>query len=211
MLSFIRYLTEAKAKPDAMQRFADRALAGAQARVKQQDELLSPLASMNRDPKIDPRNGNPTAGTKYWYHPDSRNLVPVGIKGDHVEGDHGDTVMSSPDTFGITSKQLEKIKMDDDFDGPIHSAIRNGWVRLDSSGTGLTVQGTKAQAHKVVRDHYAATAGARPMYYVDHFMEGKVHGGWLQGAEHVQHYIDHAGTPPMSARWYQADFDSTND
>ena len=200
MLSFIQYLTEAKTRPDAMQSFEDRALAGAQERVKQQDKLLSPLASMNRDPKLDPRNGNPTESTKYWYHPDTRNLVRV-----ETERDHSGTVLSSPDTFGIGGEQLEKLKerwsVVGPTIGPSNAAIRNGWVRLDSSGNALSVQGTQAQAHKVIRDHHTATGGARPMYYVDHFMDGKMSSGMLEGAGEVQHYIDHSGTPPMSASW----------
>ena len=195
MLSFIRYLTEAKDKPDAMQRFADRALARIQ---RQPAPAKSPLASLNTDPKIDPRNGYPTAGVKYWYHPDSRKLVPVGI-----DGDHGWTVLSTPDTFGITDKEAQKNPKF--FTEPIHAAIRNGWVRLDASGDGLTVEGTQAQAHKVIREHHAATGGARPMYYVDHFIDNKgsssSHGGFLEGNQDIEHYINNFGTPPMGAKW----------
>jgi hypothetical protein len=197
MLSFIRYLTEAKTRPeDAMQRFENRALA----RMRRQPApAKSPLASLNTHWASD-------HGTKYWYHPDTQKLVPVW-DGDY-EGEHADTVTSKPHIFGITDEAADEMKfkrLRGRAKNPIHAAIRNGWVRLDSREPGLSVQGTQAQAHKVVRDHYAATAGAKPTYFVDHFIDGEFfatsHGGMLAGDKQIQHYVDHAGTPPMGTGW----------
>ena len=202
MLSFIQYLTEAKTRPDAMQQFADRALARMK---KQPPPAKSPLASLNT-------HWAPDHGTKYWYHPDTQKLVPVWDGDD--DGVHAETVTSKPHIFGITDETADEMRnfkwgRDDARKSelnPIHAAIRNGWVRLDGRGRGLTVQGTQTQAHKVIRDHHTATGGARPMYYVDHFVEAEgspaSHGGMLSGAEQIEHYIGHAGTPPMGAGWH---------
>ena len=191
MLSFIQYLTEAK--PDAMERIQSRALARMQS---QPAPAKSPLASLNT-------HWAPDHGTKYWYHPDSKQLVPVWDGDD--DGVHADTVIKNPGLFGIDGEAGETTRSFQLMRKNIHAAIRNGWVRLDGRGRGLTVQGTQAQAHKVIREHHAATGGAKPMYYVDHFVDGEgsptSYGGELSGAEHVEHYIDHAGTPPMGAGW----------
>ena len=193
MLSFIQYLTEAKAKPDAMERIQSRALARMQS---QPAPAKSPLASLNT-------HWAPDHGTKYWYHPDKQQLVPVWDGDD--DGVHADTVIKNPGLFGIDGEAGETTRSFQLMRKNIHAAIRNGWVRLDGRGRGLTVQGTQAQAHKVIREHHAATGGAKPMYYVDHFVDGEgsptSYGGELSGAEHVEHYIDHAGTPPMGAGW----------
>jgi len=203
MLSFIQYLTEAKTRPDAMERIQSRALARMK---KQPPPAESPLASLNTQ-------WAPDHGTKYWYHPDTKKLVPVWDGDD--DGVHAETVTSKPHIFGISDKTADEMinfkwGRDDTRKSelnPIHAAIRNGWVRLDGRGRGLTVQGTQAQAHKVIREHHAATGGARPMYYVDHFIPGEgsptSHGGILSGAQDVQHYIDNAGTPPTSSRWHR--------
>ncbi len=193
MLSFIEYLTEAKT---AMERIESRALA----RMRRQPApAKSPLVSLNTHWASD-------HGTKYWYHPDKQQLVPVW-DGDY-EGEHADTVTSKPHIFGITDEAADEMKfkrLRGRVKNPIHAAIRNGWVRLDSREPGLSVQGTQAQAHKVVRDHYAATAGAKPTYFVDHFIDGEFfatsHGGMLAGDKQIQHYVDHAGTPPMGTGW----------
>ena len=197
MLSFIQYLAEAKTRPDAMERIQSRALA----RMRSQSPpAKSPLASLNT-------HWAPDHGTKYWYHPDTKKLVPVWDGSD--DGVHAETVIKNPGLFGI--ERIRSRAMGGE--NPIHAAIRNGWVRLDGRGRGLTVQGTQAQAHKVIREHHAATAGARPMYYVDHFVDGEgsptSYGGMLSGAEQVEHYISHAGTPPMGAGW-QRETDELN-
>jgi len=191
MLSFIRYLTEAKT---AMERMETRALA----RMRSQSPpAKSPLASLNT-------HWAPDHGTKYWYHPDTQQLVPVWDGDD--DGVHAETVISKPHIFGITDEAADEMhRLRGRGKNPIHAAIQNGWVRLDSRGAGLTVQGTRTQSHKVIRDHHAATGGTIPRYYVDHFVPGEgspaSHGGMLHGAGDVQHYIDNAGTPPMSAGW----------
>ena len=196
MLSFIQYLAEAKTRPDAMQRIESRALARMQA---QTPPAKSPLASLNTQ-------WAPDQGTKYWYHPDKQQLVPVWDGDD--DGVHSDTVMKKPHIFGITDETAKEMNRFGDgtwTTSPIKAAMRNGWVRLDSRGAGLTVEGTRTQSHKVIRDHHAATGGTRPRYYVDHFVDGTPsptsHGGMLHGAVDVQHYIDNSGTPPMSAGW----------
>ena len=198
VLSFIQYLTEAKTRPDAMERIQSRALARMQS---QSPPVKSPLASLNTHFSTD-------HGTKYWYHPDTKQLVPVW-DGDYA-GEHAETVTSKPHIFGITDEAADEMKMirlRGRIKNPIHAAIRNGWVRLDGSEEGLSVEGTQAQAHKVVRDHHAATGGATPMYYVDHFADGKFfptsHGGYLEGAQDIQHYINNSGTPSMSSRWHR--------
>ena len=202
MLSFIQYLAEAKTRPDAMERIQSRALA----RMRSQSPpAKSPLASLNT-------HWAPDHGTKYWYHPDTKQLVPVWDGDD--DGVHAETVTSKPHIFGITDEAAdEMIRLRGRGKNPIHAAIRNGWVRLDGRGRGLTVQGTQAQAHKVIREHHAATGGAKPMYYVDHFVDGEgsptSYGGMLSGAEQVEHYISHAGTPPMGAGW-QRETDELN-
>ena len=193
MLSFIQYLAEAKTRPDAMQRFADRALA----RMRRQPAPAeSPLASLRTQ---SPTQWGTHPGTKYWYHPDTQKLVPVGT--DNYNGIHAETVSENPDIFGVKKSSSKN---------PIHAAIQNGWVRLDSRGSGLTLQGTQTQSHKVIRDHYAATAGKIPKYYVDHFTKDQAsHSGMLSGAEQIEHYVDNAGTPPMSAGW-QRETDELN-
>ena len=202
VLSFIQYLAEAKTRPDAMERIQSRALA----RMRSQSPpAKSPLASLNT-------HWAPDHGTKYWYHPDTKQLVPVWDGDD--DGVHAETVTSKPHIFGITDEAAdEMIRLRGRGKNPIHAAIRNGWVRLDGRGRGLTVQGTQAQAHKVIREHHAATGGAKPMYYVDHFVDGEgsptSYGGMLSGAEQVEHYISHAGTPPMGAGW-QRETDELN-
>ena len=202
MLSFIQYLAEAKTRPDAMERIQSRALA----RMRSQSPpVKSPLASLNT-------HWAPDHGTKYWYHPDKQQLVPVWDGDD--DGVHADTVIKNPGLFGIDGEAGEKTTRSFELMRKnIHAAIRNGWVRLDGRGRGLTVQGTQAQAHKVIREHHAATGGAKPMYYVDHFVNGEgsptSYGGELSGAEQVEHYIGHAGTPPMGAGW-QRETDELN-
>jgi hypothetical protein len=181
-----------------MERIESRALARIQS---QSPPVKSPLASLNT-------HFSPDNGTKYWYHPDTQKLVPVW-DGDYG-GEHAETVTSKPHIFGITDEAADEMKskrLRGRVKNPIHAAIRNGWVRLNVGGSELNVEGTQAQAHKVVRDHYAATAGAKPTYYVDHFVDGKFfptsHGGFLEGAQDVQHYINNSGTPPMSSRWHR--------
>ena len=191
VLSFIQYLTEAKT---AMERIESRALA----RMRSQSPpAKSPLASLNT-------HWAPDHGTKYWYHPDTKKLVPVWDGDD--DGVHAETVTSKPHIFGIGDEAAdEMIRLRGRGKNPIHAAIQNGWVRLDSRGSGLTVQGTQTQSHKVVRDHYAATAGKIPKYYVDHFVDAKPspasHGGMLASPGDIEHYVNNAGTPPMSAGW----------
>lgn len=182
MLSFIQYLAEAKT---AMERMETRALR----RIKREPALAeSPLASLRTQ---SPTQWGTHPATKYWYHPDKKQLVPVGT--DNYIGIHAETVSENPDIFGVKKSRTKN---------PIHAAIQNGWVRLDSRGSGLTLQGTRSQSHKVIRDHYSATSGKVPKYYVDHFIKDQAsHGGMLSGPQDIEHYIDNSGTPPMSANW----------
>lgn len=177
-----------------MERIESRAMARMK---KQPPPAESPLASLNT-------HWAPDHGTKYWYHPDTKKLVPVWDGSD--DGVHAETVTKNPGLFGIGGEAAEEMsRLGGWGKNPIHAAIRNGWVRLDSRGSGLTVQGTQTQAHKVIRDHHLATAGKIPKYYVDHFVDAKPsptsQGGMLSGAEQIEHYIGHAGTPPMGAGW----------
>ena len=180
MLSFIQYLAEAKTRPDAMERIQSRALA----RIKSQPPPpKSPLASLgtSSEKKYD---------NKYWYHPDTQNLVPTS-------GNHDSAVLQNLNLFGVTNSPPR----------PIHAAIRNGWVRLDSSKHTLTVQGTKSQSHKVIRDHYSSRADKnKPFYYyTEHHIDDETsshsHGGVLTNPQDTEHYINNSGTPPMSAEW----------
>lgn len=173
-------LTEAKTRPDAMQSFDDRALA----RMRSQSPpAKSPLASLgtSSEKKYD---------NKYWYQPDTQNLVSIS-------GNHDSAVLKDPNLFGVVDSPPR----------PIHAAIRNGWVRLDSSKHTLTVQGTKSQSHKVIRDHYSSGAGQKEpfYYYVEHHIDDETsshsHGGVLTNPQDIEHYINNFGTPPMGAEW----------
>jgi hypothetical protein len=139
----------------------------------------------------------------WWMHPGK------GVH--HLVGDHANEVATSPEKYGVTKAEVEKItggdpfnQYDPDFQNArgqlIHAATKNGWVRIRSHGNHGSIQlhGNAASKLRTIIPKLGSIHPNLPAVtlHVTDFSTGW--GKTYPRAEEVEHDI-RAGNVPDSA------------
>jgi hypothetical protein len=79
---------------------------------------------------------NAFEGRRWWYNTNTGQVI-------EVDKAHGDVVLSSPETFGISAREMEKLKAHFSTGGDVshwemarYTAQAKGWVRIGAGGEG---------------------------------------------------------------------------